>query len=213
MGALILAGLGGGGAAVAAGVLPLPGADQVVLRAPASTVVHTGTATIDLGQRPAGTTSVELVLTCLTSGSFTFADGAGGSCSAEDIARDGGAGEIGYTLALQPEQTSTTITAAPGTRWSLTSTYSTRTSTDWAANANGDTYGVVKDDGSTPDLVAVWATNGQQGYAYNRDLNPQPMPTSPEQALAWQEAHPLAPRTIPVYTSDGVTVIGEFQTG
>jgi hypothetical protein len=175
--------------------------------------VHTGPATVDLGDRPAGTTSVELVLTCLSPGGFSFADGAGMTCSAEDVAREGGVGGAGYTMVLRPGQTTTQITAAPDTRWSLTSTYSTRTPTEWVVNANGDTYGVPKDDGRTPDLIAVWATNGQQGYAYDRDLNPQPMPTSPEDALAWQEAHPQTPRIVPVYTSDGVTVIGEFQVG
>ncbi|WP_328291546.1 hypothetical protein OG218_02095 [Kineococcus sp. NBC_00420] len=220
--AVLLVGLGGGGAAVATGALPLPGADQVVLHGPASTVVHTGPATVDLGDRPAGTTSVELVLTCLSPGGFSFADGAGMTCSAEDVAREGGAGGAGYTLALKPGQTSTQITAAAGTRWSLTSTYSTHTPTDWATNANGDTYGVTKDcggqfvvqvDGCEPDLVAVVASNGQQGYAYNTDLNPQPTFTSPADALAWQKSNPPAAHTIPVYTSDGVTVIGEFQTG
>ena len=233
--AVLAVGLAGGGAAVASGVLPLPGADQVVLRTPASTVVHTGTATIDLGERPSGVTSVELTLTCLSVGSLTFDDGAGLTCApedvvaedvvAEDVASSAATpipglalphrGSAGYTLPLRTGQTSTTITATAGTRWALTTVYSTHTPTDWATNANGDTYGVSKTDGSgDPDLIAVAAqtSTGEQGYVYARDLQAgQPTPTSPEEAATWAQNHPAIPHDIPVYASDGNTVIGQFE--
>ncbi|ABS03863.1 hypothetical protein [Kineococcus radiotolerans] len=238
--AVLAVGLAGGGAAVASGVLPLPGADQVVLRTPASTVVHTGTTTIDLGERPSGVTSVELTLTCLSVGSLTFDDGAGLTCAPEDVVAEDVAvenvaaedvasnaatptpglalphrGSAGYTLPLTTGQTSTTITATAGTRWALTTAYSTHTPTDWATNANGDTYGVSKTDGSgDPDLIAVAAqtSTGEQGYVYARDLQAgQPTPTSPEEAATWAQNHPATPHDIPVYASDGSTVIGQFE--
>lgn len=227
--AVLALGVAGGGAAVASGVLPLPGADQVVLRGPVDTTVHTGTATIALGPRPAGVTSVELTLTCLSTGALTFDDGAALTCSLQDIPGENAAtqaafptpglalprtGSAGYTLALQQGQTSTTITATPGTRWSLSTAYSTRTPTDWARNANGQTYGVPKDDGREPDLIAVATTTrtGEQGYVRNTDLNPPLHFTSPQEAAEWSATHPPV-RTLPVYAFDGVTIIGEFQTG
>lgn len=225
LGTVLAVGLAGGGVAVASGVLPLPGAEQVVLRTPASTAVHTGTATVDLGERPDGVTSVELTLTCLSAGTFTFADGASLSCAPEDAVAGSApgtptpglalrhSGSAGYTLPLTGGQTSTTITATDGTRWSLTTAYSTRTPTDWAVNANGQTYGVPKDD-SEPDLIAVATDtrNGEQGYVRADDLNPPQNFTSPEEALAWQAAQPPL-RFLPVYAADGVTVIGEFAVG
>ena len=231
--AVVLAGLGGGSAALASGLLPTPGADRVVLRTPATTVIHTGTATVDLGARPADTTSVELTLTCLSAGTFTFADGASMSCNPTDVPPDispadetsaadatspgqpSGVGSAGYTLPLREGQTSTTITATAGAKWSLTSAYSTRTPTDWATNAAGESYGITKPDGSgDPDLIAVAATTstGEQGYVYARDLEAgQPTPTSPEEAATWSQEHPPTPHDIPVYAADGSTVIGRFK--
>lgn len=52
--------------------------------------------------------------------------------------------------------------------------------TPLGVNAKGETYGVESPENGTPDLIAVVATNGQSGYAYARDLNGGPMPTSPE---------------------------------
>lgn len=64
-----------------------------------------------------------------------------------------------------------------------------------------------------PDLVQVIATNGKTGYVYRSQLLPQSQPSSPAQALAEQQRrsteHQAAP-DIPVYTSDGRTVIGSF---
>lgn len=223
--AVLAAGLGGGGAALASGVLPMPGADDVVLRTPAQTVVHTGTATVDLGERPAGVTSVELTLTCLSAGTFTFDDGASLSCAPSDVTAQAASvptpglpaqhsGSAGYTLTLKADQTTTTITATAGTRWSLTTAYSTRTPTEWALNAHGQTYGVTMDDGSQPDLIAVVAatSTGQQGYVRASDLNPPLNFTSPQEAAQWSAAQPPV-QTLPVYASDGTTVIGSFQTG
>lgn len=53
------------------------------------------------------------------------------------------------------------------------------------------------------------ATNGKSGYAYFTDLN-LPLPTSPAEAQTQQEENRGKRRVIPVYTSDGTTVIGQF---
>lgn len=64
-----------------------------------------------------------------------------------------------------------------------------------------------------PDLIAVVATNGKIGYANRTDLTPQHA-ANPAEAVAMTMAaragtgHVRGP--IPVYESDGRTVIGEF---
>lgn len=195
--------LGGGvAAAAAAGWLPLPGGDVVTTEAPAVTVSRTGTATVQLGAVPKGATDVMLKLTCLTAGTFEFQDGASLVCSAVDAGTRFGVAT--YKLHLAPGQHSATITTTDGARWTLSATYAHVAVSEWGKNADGLTYGLANTRG-TPDLVAVIATNGRSGYAYNRDLNP-PGPTGLQTG-----SEPT--RTIPVYTSDGHTRIGVFVIG
>jgi hypothetical protein len=192
----------GGGVAAATAWLSLPGGDVVATKGPAVTVTRTGTATVELGAVPKGVTDVVLKLTCLTAGTFTFEDGASMSCSASDAGSTSGV--TTYNLPIAPGQHSTTVAATNRARWTLTATYAHVAISDWGVNHDGLTYGVDNARG-TPDLVAVIATNGRSGYAYNRDLNP-PGPTT-------LQTGPEPPQTIPVYTSDGHTRIGVFAIG
>jgi hypothetical protein len=201
-------GLAGGGIAVAADVWILPGADVVTPEAAPVIETHTGTATVDLGAPPAGATHIELQLWCLTPGTFTFPDGATTICSAGDVGTAGA--WSGYSIPVQAGVDSVTITAVDDARWRLEATYAERTTTPLGVNANGDTYGVDSPNGH-PDLIAVTATNGRDGYAYATDLD-GPMPANPEEAATWNETHG-DPRPVPVYESDGETVIGEFVVG
>jgi len=204
-GAVLGVGLAGGGIAIAADVLPLPGADAVTPRAASVTETHTGTATVDLGVPPDGVTHVDVELWCLTAGTFRFPDGASMTCSDADA--DATSGWAGHTLRVTPGNTSVTITADDAARWRLQATYVSRETTPWAVNENGDTYGVVNEQGE-PDLLAVVATNGRTGYAYADELR-GPQASSPDEAATWAPA----PRTVDVYESDGETVIGEFVVG
>ena len=65
-------------------------------------------------------------------------------------------------------------------------------------NANGQTYGSAFDDeqGLTPDLLAVVADSGLEGYV-----------------LYEQFVDENAPDQIPVYDVEGETVIGTFTFG
>lgn len=197
----------GGGVAVAAQLRPLPGTDAVHPLAPAVVVTGTGTRTVPLGGRPAGATRIELTLTCLTPGTFTFADGASETCTAADARTT--TGTAGYELPLAAGQDTTTITAAPGSRWRLITAYATATTTAWGINTHGQTYGVTNAHG-TPDLIAVIATNGRTGYAYAAQLQQaDPVPRSPA-----DPAHQTpAPVTVAVYDADGRTRIGDFVIG
>ncbi|MFY9636131.1 MAG: peptidase M56 family protein [Cellulosimicrobium cellulans] len=177
-GALAGAGLLGVGAA-AAGLFLIPGGEKVTPLASPVTTTYTGTATVELGTPPEGTTGIQMELRCLTPGWFEFPDGASSSCSEEDAASDR-LGWSGYTIILAPGQDSVTITTGPEARWQLTAEYVKQERTLLGVNAKGETYGVESPENGTPDLIAVMATNGQTGYAYARDLNGGPTPTSPE---------------------------------
>jgi hypothetical protein len=84
---------------------------------------------------------------------------------------------------------------------------------DWPRNATGQTYGVQGNSSVAPDLIKVLATNGKTGYVYSKQLAALdgPAPTSPKEALDWQKAHEGETVSIPVYLSDGKTVVGEFD--
>ncbi|WP_426940008.1 peptidase M56 family protein [Pseudarthrobacter sp. S6] len=207
-GALAGAGLLGVGAA-AAGLFVIPGGEKVTPLASPVTTTYTGTATVELGTPPAGTTGIQMEFRCLTPGWFEFPDGAAASCSEADAASDR-LGWSGYTISLAPGQDSVTIKTNTEARWQLTAEYVKQERTPLGVNSKGETYGVESQENGTPDLIAVMATNGQSGYAYASDLYGGPMPTSPEDAVK-NFSSPRPPREIPVFQSDGETQIGGFM--
>lgn len=198
----------GGGTAVATTVLiGPPGGDVVSRLGSAATVTATGTQTVDLGAPPPTANRVELHLTCLTPGRFTFADGASVACSASDVGTP--SATSGYSLPLEDGQRTTLIRADAGQRWRLVAGYAHVTTSAWGTNSHGQTYGVANGQG-TPDLIAIIATNGKAGYVYATRLAQASGgdPTSPEEAVN-EQAH-RHDVSIPVYTSDGQTVVGAF---
>lgn len=83
----------------------------------------------------------------------------------------------------------------------------------YAVNANGQTYGsgaLATSFQNEPDLIQVMTTNGKTGYAKRTDLEPAAA-VNPAQAVAQAKAQGGAVRApVPVYASDGTTVIGHF---
>ena len=82
----------------------------------------------------------------------------------------------------------------------------------YRVNASGQTYGSgagVSKISQEPDLMRAVGTNGKVGYVYSSELN-GPQPKTPQQAVALDSR---GPRTIPLYASDGKTVIGSFVIG
>lgn len=175
------------------------------------TVEHTGTGSVHLGARPAGATAARIYVTCLTAGRITFPDGALLECdkpaAPEEVAAP--RGNTSSRVDLGPEQTSFTIRAKAHVSWKVVATYVRTEATEWGVNAKGETFGVDR-DGRIPDLIAAETTDGKPGYVYAKDLE-GPTPKSPAEALALQEAKRGRIRTVPVYLSDGETVIGEFH--
>lgn len=198
--------------ATASGLLPLPGGRNVDTLAESVSTTVTGTGVLDAGPPPAEATALSLVLVCDTTGRFAFPDGASMVCDVPGSA-------AGYELPLAAAADGRIrINADAGARWTLAATWVRSTTTEWARNATGDTYGVENENGA-PDLIAVQATNGTFGYVHRDDLEDADGTTasksfrSPADALAWQAEYGGRITYIPVYESDGTTVIGEFQVG
>lgn len=92
---------------------------------------------------------------------------------------------------------------------------------DYPTNGAGQTYGVLPGEQSSPhdvpDLIRLRATNGLVGYVYATDMDqadPGRHVSNPEEATAFMDALQAGevphPEPIPVYESDGTTLIGEF---
>jgi len=196
----------------------LPGGTRVTHHSEPLTVTRTGTSTVPLGERPPEATEVAVWLDCLSAGEFVYPDGAGTICEAADATAPPVSADhfvvSAYVIPLAYEQQQITIEATEGSVWRLTTAYVSSEVTEWGVNANGDTFGVENKNG-TPDLIAVVATNGNDGYAYADDLEAAggPQPTSPEDAMVQQQDRLGQRFSVPVYASDGETVVGEFVIG
>ena len=84
-------------------------------------------------------------------------------------------------------------------------------------NQNGETYGQmgsVNLAGQQPDLLLVAGVDGTVGYLKKADAFGD-QPNTPEEAMAYMEKQEQeknnGPKMIPMYDSDGKTVIGEFR--
>lgn len=215
-GALAGAGILGGMGAASAGWFEVVAGEKVAPVAAPVTESHTGTANVDLGRPPEGATGIRFELTCLTVGSFDISEGGSVSCTEADVgtpqAVSGGAIRIGSG------QTSVIVTTQPATRWRMTAGYVNQAITIWGVNAKGETYGFGNAKG-VPDLVAVVATNGREGFVYRSDLEDADGTAaiktfkSPAEALAWQEARRGKTIAIPVYDAQAESVVGEFVIG
>jgi hypothetical protein len=205
----------GGGVALAAGMFSPPGAPINTQLGSVVTAVRTGTATIDLGPPPAGATDLSLTLTCLSVGTFGFPNGSSVSCNAADIGQPPIARQVSEVVPLSPGVDTVTISTSANASWSLQVTYVNQVTTSWGVNASGETYGVQNQKG-TPNLIAVVIDQGKtQGYVESSELNCASggNVASPAQALKWNKVSHNRNISIPVYESDGTTVIGTFIVG
>ena len=205
----------GGGVALAAGMFSPPGAPINTQLGSVVTAVRTGTATIDLGPPPAGATDLSLTLTCLSVGTFGFPNGSSVSCNAADIGQPPIARQVSEVVPLSPGVDTVTISTSTNASWSLQVTYVNQVTTSWGVNASGETYGVQNQKG-TPNLIAVVIDQGKtQGYVESSELNCASggNVASPAQALKWNKVSHNRNISIPVYESDGTTVIGTFIVG
>lgn len=198
-GSLALAGALTGAAIISA----LPGRTTVTPSGSFVTGTYTGTATIDLGEVPAGATQVVLDVTCTEGGQIEVptnpgpAEAAPGAIywNCSDPARTDPTVHIDNGLLPVNGTTTITIAADAGTSWTVAARYGSASTTPWGVNARGETYGMPNESG-IPDLVAAQATNGEVGYTRESE-------TSAFEGEGY----------VRVYKSDGDTVIGWFPIG
>jgi len=84
----------------------------------------------------------------------------------------------------------------------------------YQVNENGQTYGsslYAVSAETEPDLILARGIDGTIGYVYYTDLYREE-PKNPEEAIAMQKINSRKIRIIPLYASDGKTVIGKFRT-
>jgi hypothetical protein len=168
----------------------------------------TGTGTLDLGPVPAHATGISVTVTCHSDGTFSFGSFGTLSCA------EGSTTDAWGTVPLGLDQQRTiTLETTPDASWSITAHYVETIDTDWGINASGQTFGAPKDEGlQNPDLVPVTALNCSRGYARYDDL----YAVNDITEMTWDEGIAFAngpnrlDRYIPVYESDGTTVVGEF---
>ena len=88
-------------------------------------------------------------------------------------------------------------------------------------NSRGETFGSgdVANDAQLPDLIAVIATNRREGfvrksdYLAGRNLTRDQVLALPTQVVDGKTVYTQPHRMVPVYESDGSTVIGQFELG
>jgi hypothetical protein len=190
---------------------PLPGSTKAIQLSEPIAVMGNGTRTVELGSRPAAATAVNVSVVCLTAGRIVYPDGSSIVCddpaSKSEIADPRSANYM--LIDLAPEQSSLRLRAKEDVGWKVVANYVRTETSDWGINAKGETFGVQR-DGKSPDLIAVYTTDGKQGYAYVKDFDGL---APPADALAQQESSEDRSRLVPVYESDGETIIGEFISG
>jgi hypothetical protein len=189
-----------------------PGAPIVSLLEGGGSVVVEYPRQVSLAEAPADATHVRVTVTCLTPGGLYWGLNADGNnpsswCTASDTPESSVSWfdfdlAAGRTLYLAPQSGSFAVS------WQFLNLIETA----WGVTDTGETYGVAKDDGRTPDLIAVIGTapdgSSVDGFARWSDME-GPMPANPKEAATWQSEA----RDVPVFAPDGVTQLGVFTVG
>lgn len=208
--------------AVAAPADVIPGAPIISMLGDPIVESFSAPTQVPLTPRPAGATHVRVAITPSTAGSLTWGtdpngNNPSGSWADSDLAADRPT-QAWYDIPLDAS-TDVLYLNPTGLTAIATVQFATYVPTRLGVNAKGQTYGVSSSTQGDPDLVAVSATNGQQGYVYREDLedadgtNAAEKFTSPEDAMEWQERNRGVTHVMPVYEPDGETQIGEFRVG
>lgn len=206
----------------------IPGAPVISLIGAPTVLTVTAPTEHPIEKRPKGVTHVRVTIAALTPGSVSWGTDAGGnnpsaSFAAGDIGRSGDTSWYDFPL----DETTDTffITPTNGLSATVSFQYVNMTPTHLQRNAAGQTFGVEGGPDGVPDLIMVSGTSPEgeqvQGYARSGELaafspEHEEQPSTPEEALAWQEErekeHPHG-WDIPVFESDGITQIGTFHIG
>lgn len=84
-------------------------------------------------------------------------------------------------------------------------------------NQYGQTYGSELDattPDTEPDLIAATGVDGVKGYVKRTDLEPDPFPKTPQEAIELTKKNlARGEYQIPLYAVDGKIIIGAFKIG
>lgn len=191
--AALLLGAGGVTAATASGLItwplltqhPLPGGQTARSASETFEAAGRGNAVVDLFAAPDAATHVSVKFTCLTPNTeYTWGldpngNNPGSSCGEAEIGTV--SATAWYDFALSADTRSLYITAEPDAVWAVAWVYLTKTDTEWGVNANGDTYGIVQEEGAPPTSSRSSRTTGARGT---------PTPTN----SAWPTGSRTSPR-------------------
>ncbi|GGH47548.1 hypothetical protein [Microbacterium album] len=206
-GAAVLAaavGFGGGGLAAGAALASTAPLQDGTMRGSQTTVVP----------RPDFSAShLSVSLTCLTPGGFTvsLADEAVTDHFTFRCQDDAATVTYEFPLHHSDDPHPLEITTDDDAAYIVSASYSARNREVAATNAAGETIGTLTDE-TLPDLVLVLGRDPDghplEGYARTEDLfGPTPVPR--EVVLEWSQEQ-RGGRSIPLYASDGHTVIGSY---
>lgn len=194
-----------------------PGSPVVAVLGEPESVAITGPETVEhsLAGRPTEATHAHVVVVPTGPGTLTFGmDPGGNNPSATWVASE--ITSESWSSYDFPLQGGTDMLYLDPTRFTgvVTIQYVTHIPTRYGVNSHGQTYGSFAVEGEDPDLGAVVATNGREGFvltsAYKDAIGLTDLPSSPEEALREQEERSGTGISLPVYESDGRTQIGEF---
>lgn len=198
----------------------IPGSAITALVGEPISVSFTHDTTIPLpGDSLGGATHARVTITALSTGDVSFGTDAAGNnpsaawTSAAEVAAGSATAQYDFplddsvsTIYLQPHDLAGIATVQ----------LITQIPTRFGVNARGQSFGITGSPLGEPDLIAVVATNGASGYVVRLDLEnangttAAEQFTSPEEAVAEQQSE-TARISLPVYESDGTTVIGEYE--
>lgn len=207
-------------------VLPdglLPGAPIVSLVGePTTTLVSAPTQQGLIPPRTA--THVRVTVTCLTAGTTYWGFDAGGNNPSSSCA-EGELADSWMDFPLNDAALNTLfVTPDAGVEVIVTTQFLVSVGTEWGINAAGQTYGVAKPVLGDPDLIAAYGVDGTPGYVDAAALARVGATVPP---LDEVRAHTAGVEgqsgtdlqfdsgggTLPLYESDGATVVGEFRVG
>ena len=175
----------------------------------------TGDETLELGARPDAATAVLVEFQCTSPGTFTWepvgfeSDGHTAlTCRAADFARGPQRGAATATFELAPGDHQFAISATGDATWTIGLTWVRPRPVEWKTNDRGQTYGRPDLNGDEPDLVSLSGSNAEgrsvDGYAVAVDV---------DAALDQWNADDSYSANIPIYASDGETVVGAILIG
>ncbi|TBN58028.1 hypothetical protein EYE40_11845 [Glaciihabitans arcticus] len=172
-----------------------------------------GDASIDLGERPEGATEVTFEFQCTAPGTFEWGldavtKGATYRCDADQFVDGKATGSLRYVFRdVTAGRHTIKIEAFESATWSLTATWAKQRPIEWGTNDRGQSYGIPKPDGTVPDLVAA------TGLSPSGDRVDGYLLGTEQTAAAEQFNEDEIPVDLPLYASDGETVVGAVRVG